>query len=307
MKTRVSRRSSIQLCTTLLKLAFTLNLLLGPLVSQAQNIACGQTITNTINSPGQTNTYTFDANAGEVVEILVLGQPLNAAADVYDPAGGRIGGATNNFTGPISLTSTGTYTIRVHANDSVSTGACGISLSFLTGRCGAALLSGPPATNALTSFAEMDSYTFTGNAGETVVINAAGNNFTAAAFVAGPNGAIAANWVNGTATLDLASTGTYTVVVYSFYAAGTGTYSLSLFYAKLVPASYRLAIGATNGAAALTVWGQAGRPTTLRYATNLAAPVQWFPLTNFNLPWSPYRFVDSASPNSPQRFYQTAQ
>src|SRR5882724_5373850 len=278
MKTRVSRRSSIQLCTTLLKLAFTLNLLLGPLVSQAQNIACGQTITNTINSPGQTNTYTFDANAGEVVEILVLGQPLNAAADVYDPAGGRIGGATNNFTGPISLTSAGTYTIRVHANDSVSTGAYGISLSFLTGRCGAALLSGPPAAEAVTLFAEMDSYTFTGNPGETVVINAAGSNFTAAAFVAGPNGAIIANWVNGAATLDLAGTGTYTVGVYSFYVAGTGTYSLSLFYAKLVPASYRLAVGATNGAAALTVWGQAGRPTTFRYATNLAAPIQWFPL-----------------------------
>jgi len=290
-----------------LKLAFTLNLLLGPLVGQAQQIACGQTLTNTINSPGQTNTYTFDGNAGEVVDILVLGQSLNAAADVYDPTGGRIGGATNNFTGPISLTSTGTYTIRVHANDSVSTGAYGISLSFLTGRCGAALLSGPPVTSAVTQFAELDSYTFTGNAGETVVINAAGSNFTAAAFVAGPNGAIAANWVNGTATLDLASTGTYTVGVYSVYLAGTGTYSLSLFYAKLVPASYRMAISAANGVAALTIWGQAGRPTTLRYATNLAAPVQWFPLTNFNLPWSPYRFVDSASPNSPQRFYQTAQ
>jgi len=307
MKIRVSRRSSIQLRTTLLKLAFTLDLLLGPLVGQAQQIACGQTITNSINSPGQTNTYTFVANAGESVTLLALGQSMNAVADVYSPTGSRIGGSTNNFTGPISLTSAGTYTIRVHANDSVSTGAYGISLSFLTGRCGAALLSGPPATEAVTLFAEMDSYTFTGNPGETVVINAAGSNFTAAAFVAGPNGAIIANWVNGAATLDLAGTGTYTVGVYSFYVAGTGTYSLSLFYAKLVPASYRMAIGAANGVAALTLWGQAGRPTTLRYATNLAAPVQWFPLTNFNLPWSPYRFVDSASANSPQRFYQTVQ
>src|SRR6266853_1650067 len=108
MKTRVSPRSSIQLRTTLLKLAFTLDLLLGPLVGQAQQIACGQTITNSINSPGQTN-----------------------------------------------------------------------------------------------------SYTFVGNPGETVVINAAGSNFTAAAFVAGPNGAIIANWVNGAATLDLAGSGTY--------------------------------------------------------------------------------------------------
>jgi len=113
--------------------------------------------------------------------------------------------------------------------------------------------------------------------------------------------------VNGVTTLDVASTGTYTVGVYSFYSAGTGTYSLSLSYTKLVPASYRLAIGATNGVAALTIWGQVGRPTTLQYATDLAAPVQWLTLTNFNLPWSPYQFVDWASANSPQGFYQTVQ
>src|SRR6266404_6826129 len=136
MKTRGSRRSSIQPRTTLLKLAFTLNLLLGPRVGQAQQIACGQTITNSINSPGQTNTYTFVANAGESVTLLALGQSMNAVADVYSPAGSRIGGTTNNFTGPINLASTGTYTIRVRADNSESTGTYGVSLSFLTGRCG---------------------------------------------------------------------------------------------------------------------------------------------------------------------------
>jgi hypothetical protein len=80
-----------------------------------------------------------------------------------------------------------------------------------------------------------------------------------------------------------------------------------LFYAKLVPASYRLTIGTTNGTAVPTIWGQVGRATSLRYATNLVAPIQWFTLTNFSLPWSPYQFVDWASANSPQRFYQTAQ
>src|SRR5439155_4938414 len=132
----------------------------------------------------------------------------------------------------------------------------------------------PPATT-VPLLAEADSYTFSANAGQTVAINAAGNTSTTAAFLAGPNGTIIANCVNGVTTLDVASTGTYTVGVYSFYSAGTGTYSLSLSYTKLVPASYRLAIGATNGVAALTIWGQVGRPTTLQYATNLVAPVQW--------------------------------
>src|SRR6266403_1639428 len=257
MKTRASRRGSIQLRTTLLGLAFALPLLLGPLSNQAQEIACAQTISGTINSPGQTNTYTFLANAGESVTLLALGQSMSAVADVYSPTGSRIGGSTNMFTGPMNLASTGTYTIRVHADNSESTGTYGISLTFLTGRCGTQLIWGRPTTNTVTLLAEVDSYTFSGNAGESVVINTtAGSNFTAAAFVAGPNGAIIANWVNGTTSLDLASTGTYTVGVYSVYLAGTGTYSLSLFYAKLVPASYRLAIGATNGAAALSIWGQ---------------------------------------------------
>ncbi len=308
MKTQASRRGSIQLRTTLLQLVFGLHLLLGPLGGQAQQIACGQTITDTINSPGQTNTYTFDANAGESVTLLALGQSMNAVADVYSPTGSRVGGSTNNFSGPINLASTGTYTIRVRADNSESTGSYAISLSFLTGQCGTQLIWGLPTTNTVSSLAEVDSYTFSGNAGETVAIYAPGSsNFTTAAFVAGPSGMIIANWVNGGTSIDLASTGTYTVGVYSFYFAGTGPYSLTLSYTKLVPASYRLAIGATNGAAALTVWGQVGRSTTLRYATNLVAPVQWLTLTNLSLPWSPYRFVDWASANSPQRFYQTVQ
>jgi len=292
-----------------LELAFALNLLLGSLGGQAQQIACGQTITDTINSPGQTNTYTFDANAGENVTLLALSQSMNAVADVYSPTGSRIGGTTNNFSGPINLASTGTYTIRVHADNSESTGTYGISLTFLTGRCGTQLIWGLPTTNTVTLLAEVDSYTFRGNAGETVTINAtngAGSNLTPAAFLAGPNGTIIANWENGVASLDVASTGTYTVGVYS-YLARTGTYSLALSYTKLVPASYRLAIDATNGAAAPIIWGQVGRSTTLQYATNLAAPIQWSTLTNFSLPWSPYRFVDWASANSPQRFYQTVQ
>src|SRR6266704_1174191 len=169
MKTQASRRGSIQLRTTLLGLAVTLHLLLSPVGGQAeQQIACGQTITSSINSPGQTNTYTFDANAGESVTLLALGQSMSAVADVYSPTGSRIGGSTNMFTGAINLASTGTYTIRVHADNSESTGTYGISLTFLTGRCGTQLIWGLPATNTVTLLAEVDSYTFRGNAGETV-------------------------------------------------------------------------------------------------------------------------------------------
>src|SRR2546425_8309377 len=101
MKTQASRRGSIQLRTTFLELAFALPLLLGSLGGQAQQIACGQTITDTINSPGQTNTYTFAANAGENVTLLALSQSMNAVADVYSPTGSRIGGTPKKLFRPI--------------------------------------------------------------------------------------------------------------------------------------------------------------------------------------------------------------
>ena len=306
MKTNRYQRISNNARGAMAGLALTFALLPGPVWGQAQQIACGQTINSSIASAAQTVSYTFSANAGEVVTILALGQALNAVADIYSPSESRVASCTNNFTGPVTLTSAGTYTIRVHSDNGLSTGAYGISLTFLTGRCGAPFIWGLPATRTVGSLAEVDSYSFHGNAGEAVIISASGTNLTTASFVSDPAGTILANWLNGAAALNLASTGTYTVGVYPYYISSTGAYTASLTFTKLVPASYRLAVGRTNGAAGLTLWGQVGHMTALQFATELPAN-PWTPLTNFSLPWSPYRFVDWTSTNSPRRFYRTVQ
>src|SRR5258708_1632548 len=140
-----------------------------------------------------------------------------------------------------------------------------------------------PATNSVASLAEVDSYTFSGNVGETVVIGASSTNFIAAAFVSSPTGQILANWASGVTTLTLPNTGNYSVGIYSFYIGGTGPYTASLSFTKLVPASYRLALGRTNGAAALTLWGQVGHATPLQYSADLGPP-QWGALITFHLP-----------------------
>jgi hypothetical protein len=288
------------------KLSLAVGLWLGPLGSQAQQIACGQTITNTINSPGQTTLYTFDANAGETLDVLALGQNFNATAEVYGPSEDLLASCTNNFTGPLALTASGTCSIRVRADNLVSTGTYGISLMFLTGRCGSSLVWGRPVTNAITRLAEVDLYTFSGNAGETVELTSYSGNFAVASFVSSPTGAIVANWLNGLASLNLTTTGTYTVGVYSFYFAGTGAYSLNLSFTRLVPASYKLAVGMTNRATALGIRGQVGRLTTLQFTPSLGTS-QWFTLTNFSLPCSPCWLVDWDSTNSPRRFYRSVQ
>ena len=289
--------------------ALVIGLTLAALHARGAAIGCGQTVGGNLSSAGQTNSYTFNANAGEIVTVLMLGPTFSPVAEVYNPASVRIGIATNNFTGPINLTNTGSYTIRVRASDSKATGAYGLSLSFLTGRCGTPLIWGLPVTNSMTALAEVDSYTFAGNAGESVTlqVNGANTNLTPAAYLASPGGVILANWVNGVSSATLITNGTYTLGVYSFYAGGAGSYSASLVFTKLVPGSYRLGLGMSNGVAVVTIWGQVGRATTLRSREDFGAESQWLTLTNFNLPWSPYRFVDSSSAGAAQRFYQTAQ
>jgi hypothetical protein len=291
-------------------LALSLGAGLAPFCAQGQQIACGQTVTGNLTAAGQTNTYTFNANAGEVVTLLASSSVTNwnAMADIFSPSGSRIGGPTaNNFTGPINLPVSGTYTVQVHADDYEAAGVYGISLTFLTGRCGTGLAWGPPISGTLNSLAEVDSYTFSGNAGESVTLNVQSTNYIATFFVAGPNGTILTNWYNGSSSLNLSSTGTYTVGIYSYYAGGTGPYSVSFLLTKLVPASYHMGIGATNGTATLMIWGQVGRATTLRYASDLSTTPEWSTLTNFNLPTSPFKLVDWSSLNSPRRSYQTVQ
>jgi hypothetical protein len=280
--------------------------------SQAGQIYCGQPILTNITYGGQTDGYPFFANAGEVVVIGVEGQPnccayFNAEADLKDPNGKLIGSCTNSAM-LRDLTVTGLYNILVHADDYNHTGQYGLSLCFATGRCGAPLFWGLPVTNALTSQGQIVPYTFWGVAGECVNISLMGQPgccayFNAAGAMFGPTGTLLGTWTNGATDINLANTGTYTVMVAADDLNHWGNYSMSLNFTCLVPA---MPIGITNGAAVLTLRGAIGNATTIWYTTNLDSE-SWSTLTNFNLPWMPYRFVDWSSTNVPQKFYYMSQ
>lgn len=154
-------------------------------------------------------------------------------------------------------------------------------------------------------------YTFSGVAGEVWVFSVYGqpawpNNLNAAANVYDPAGKYSLAYVvNGqTAPITLTNTGIHTVVVSADDLNHMGSYSLSASLVKPVPGTYRLGINTTNGAAVLNLWGQLGLATTIQYTTNVADTNMWPTLTNFTLPWSPYRLVHQASTNSPQGFYR---
>ncbi|MDW7981036.1 MAG: hypothetical protein RMH97_10760 [Verrucomicrobiales bacterium] len=206
-------------------------------------IACGQTVTGTIDFEGETDTYTFSGNAGEVVVVSAFGtySPnlpyLCAAVEVHDPAGNLIGSMNcNGATTNIVLPTTGTYTIRVHDGNYQDTGPYGLSLSFVTGRCGMQIGCGQTITNSIDIPGETDTYVFHGAAGEIALVTIYGTYSStsaylcAAADVHAPNG----NWIggmycNGTSTnLVLPATGIYTIRVHDGNYQDTGPYGLSL-------------------------------------------------------------------------------
>jgi hypothetical protein len=87
-----------------LGLIFALGGGVAPVWAQAQQISCGQTATGNLAFTGQTDAYTFDAVAGEAVDIFVLPQTtnMNAVADLYDPP--TAGSAASQTTSPARST-----------------------------------------------------------------------------------------------------------------------------------------------------------------------------------------------------------
>ncbi len=107
---------------------------------------CGSNATGNLGK-GQTDTYKFQATAGDSVLVAVssAGGAL-VIAELYAPDGKLIGGAPwNGTTGSVKLNATGQYTVLVKSADTTSAaGAYGVSLQFTNGRCGTCLCAARP-------------------------------------------------------------------------------------------------------------------------------------------------------------------
>jgi len=65
-----------------------------------------------------------------------------------------------------------------------------------------------------------------------------------------------------------------------------------------------LTVSRSAGSALVTIAGDAGSPCTMQFATNLAAPVAWTPLTNFTLAGGLLTATDPGAATNRQRFYR---
>lgn len=121
------------------------------------------------------NAHRFSANAGEIVKVVIdkTGSTSGSFSPnfrLYSPNGSRLvncAGEGNLF---CPLPETGTYTINVEDSDSFSdgwaTGTYDVGLQFITGRCANAIACGQLFTGIPYKNNEMDTYKFSGIAGE---------------------------------------------------------------------------------------------------------------------------------------------
>jgi len=199
-------------------------------------LACGEVVTGTINSAGRTNTYTFSGNAGEVVHLTPSpssGLAFNVWAELFSPTGTSLGifGTFGSVT-TATLPATGTYTVLVHDEDNLQTGAYSLSLSFVTPKCGTSLTCGQTLTHVLSQPAQVDIYSFSGTAGEVVRLTpspSSGLAFNVWAELFSPTGTSLGIFgtFGSVTTTNLPANGTYTVLVHDDDNLQMGPYQLT--------------------------------------------------------------------------------
>jgi len=212
-------------------------------VTGSQTISCGQTLSGSVSTAGEQDTYTFTGNANEkvIVSAVSMSGALCARAELYDPSGNLIAASTaipgcNSNTSSVSLPSTGAYTILVRDFNLSGTGTYNVNLQFTTGQCATPIACGQTIANVPLVVAEQDTYTFSGNANERVVISAVAisGGLCARAELYDPSGSLVAASTgipgcnSNTGSVNLPSTGAYTILVRDFNLSSTGTYNVNL-------------------------------------------------------------------------------
>ncbi|MEZ4282133.1 MAG: SGNH/GDSL hydrolase family protein [Myxococcota bacterium] len=226
--------------------------------STANALTNGETISDSIPSPGVQNGYTFFANAGEGFLIAVqetAATGLLARLFVFDPNGVQLT-PSNRDSWADQAAVTGTYSVVVYDLAGSNTGAYALSFALAPGANeGGSLGDESTLADALTP-GDIDSYTFSLEAGDSFAVatqETGGTNFNTRLSVYDPSGA-RLSVDNRDSWFELAATtGTYTVFVYDFDLEDAGSYDLS--FARLPGAGSGGVLGNGDAVAGSVVAG----------------------------------------------------
>ena len=223
--------------------AYDVNLVF--LSDTAQNcgepIVCGDTLARNVAALAESDTFHFDALANDTVSITAqeTGGGVAACWELYDPAGGSLGGACGQAERTLAVD--GGYTIRVFDSTDTHTGTYDVNLVFVSdsaSSCAESIACGQTLARTTTVVGESDTFAFTSGIGETVSITVqetAGG--TASCWdLYDPAGIVIANGC-GQNQHPLAEAGHYTIRVHDNNDTKTGTYDVNLVFVSATPSS----------------------------------------------------------------------
>lgn len=218
-------------------------------------IAFGETLSGTLD--GNSNLWTFNANAGDIVTIAMNSSDFDTYLELLGPDGEQV--ATNDDGGPglnsllenVALPSTGMYTIVARGLSNTASGDYTLSLQvgvFETNP----IRYGETVTGSLNLSQER--WVFNGTAGESVTIAMTSDDFDTYLELLGPDGTQVTFNDDGGQGLNslienftLPATGEYTIIARSFGNRGEGSYTLSLAQGSASPGPTPTAAGGGSG------------------------------------------------------------
>ena len=214
----------------------------------ASIINYGETLTGSISTDGEVDTYSFAGNAGDKIIVRLTenssSYPLEPLAEVFDPAGdsllASIDGAQAQM--EITLPADGSYMILV--SDSYpgdDTGNYALFIQRVIDPGNASIINyGETLTGSISTDGDVDTYSFTGNAGDKIIVRLTENsssypleplvelfNPAGDSLIAGIDGAQAQMEIT------LPADGSYMILVSDSY-PGDATGNYSLFIQRMV-------------------------------------------------------------------------
>ena len=218
----------------------------------AADLPFGQSQTGTISSAAQSNSYTFSANANDVVDftLVVTSGSLVPKIRLYNPNGTQL---NSNYSGnpfgcsgstlemnTVQLPATGTYTVLVGDCSDTKTGNYEIYTQRTDSPTGpVGLLFGQVQAGSISSLTQSNTYTFSANANDDVdfTLVVTSGSLVPKIRLYNPNGTQLSSNYSGNPfgcsgstlemnTVQLAATGTYTVLVGDCSDTKTGNYEI---------------------------------------------------------------------------------
>jgi hypothetical protein len=186
----------------------------------------------TIAAASQTDCYSFSGAAGDRIRVraIVTSGSLFATRELVRPNGTTVCAPNGSSDLTCPLDTTGTHTILIEDSAGTNTGGYAITIQRLNSPvgCTALTVGGTATAGSIPVAAQMNCYTFSGTAGQSVdahLVQSSGTLFPSQELLR-PNGTTICGPSSSDLICTLDTTGVYTIIVEDQSGTNTGTYSI---------------------------------------------------------------------------------